>query len=118
MDGELYEVFKTLGELTGQLDALIKAVDKDREAALAQTNSMRELLQALAEANRVAISQREEWQREWLSEWQPLMESFRKHQQQSEGRKQIGQAIVALWVTISGLVIAVVTWVLSHWHDR
>lgn len=118
MDGELYEVFKTLGELTGQLDALIKAVDKDRESAIAQTNSMRELLQALAEANRVSISQREEWQREWVSEWQPLMESFRQSQQQLEGRKQVGKAILALWMTISGLIIAVITWTLSHWHDK
>lgn len=114
MDGELYEVFKTLGKLTGQLDALIKAVDEDRKTAAIQSNSMRELVQALAEANRVSISLREEWQKEWVSEWQPLMESFRESQQQLEGRKQIGRAIAALWLTVSGLIIAVVTWGLSH----
>lgn len=118
MDGELYEIFKTLGKLTGELDALIKAVDRDRENALSQSNSMRELLQALAEANRVSIAMREEWQQEWVSEWQPLMEGFRQYQQQLEGRKQVGKTISALWMTISGLVAAVVTWTLSHWHDK
>lgn len=117
-DGEMYDVFRTLGELTGKLDALQRTVDEDRQYSAAQRNSMRELLQALAESNRTANAMRENWQKEWGDEWQPLIEEFRNYQQQLEGRRQIGRIVSAFWLSVSGASVAVITFILQHFWNR
>lgn len=112
-DGEMF----TLGELTGKLDALIRTVDEDRQYSAAQRNAMRELLQALAESNRTANALRENWQREWANEWQPLIEEFRTYQNQLEGRRQVTRVVSAFWLSISGAAVALFTFVLQHFWN-
>lgn len=116
-DGELYDIFKTLGEFKGTIAALVKVVDEDRHYASRQRNENRELLAALAEANRVANAQREQWQEEWSTEWRPLIEAFRERMQQEEGRRQIGRIVAAFWLTVSGGIIAVFTLVAQHFWN-
>lgn len=113
-DGELY----MLGELKGKLDALIKTVDEDRVYSAAQRNAMRELLTALAESNRTANALRENWQKEWGNEWQPLIEEFRTYQDQLEGRRQVARMVSAVWLSISGAAVALFTFIIQHFWGK
>jgi hypothetical protein len=102
----LHELSRAIGALEAGIAGLSKIVDDECHESKRHRDALRETIGSLAEAVRVLTAE--------VTEMKPIVADARRSADQRQGQKNLGNAIMAFWMAVSGIAVSTVTWWLSR----